>query len=227
MVSSKYKEIQEFYSKLKFPGEYTFEDLQYHFSEMRNLYLSAIDQHVENNMKVLDLGAGTGYIVNLFAKKYPNSNFTALDFSDGIDFAHNFALENNINNITFVKENFLNFESNKQFDVIICQGVLHHIPDYPQAVEKILQCLKPGGTLLLGLYHPFGKTLQKILPINYYSEILKEDQLSNPFELCFTQKKVSKLLPSMELVGKYPKHAFLFTKSFIASGGLILYVFRG
>ena len=225
-MNSQYHAIKDFYSKLKFPGKYTIADLEYHHPLMRNMYLDAIDKHVDNNQQVLDIGAGTGYIANLFANKYQGSNFHAIDFSDSIKFGQDFAQQSNITNISFVQENFLNFDSHKQYDVIICQGVLHHIPDYPLAVEKIKKYLKPDGVLLLGLYHPFGKLLQKILPIDFGSKILQTDQMHNPYELWFTQKKVTKLFANMQLVNKYPTSAYCLNKSFIASGGLMLYVIR-
>jgi SAM-dependent methyltransferase len=224
---NKYTEISQFYDKLEFPGKYSIEDLNFFKNEIKNVYLSGINNFLDNNMQVLDVGAGTGLITNLFAKKYPKSQFTAIDFSSSIYYGELFSKDNAIINTTWVHKNFLEFDTSKKFDVIICQGVLHHIPDWMVALEKIKNLLSPSGILLLGLYHPWGKFLQKILPVDYKSFILEHDQCNNPFELTFTQSKISSYLSDMSLIAKYPSSTINIKHSFIASGGLILYAFKG
>jgi SAM-dependent methyltransferase len=39
------------------------------------------------------------------------------------------------------------------FDLIVCLGVLHHVPDTAGALRKAVRHLKPGGHLLLYLYY--------------------------------------------------------------------------
>jgi len=44
----------------------------------------------------------------------------------------------------------INFEN--QFDIVMCIGVLHHLKDPRQAIEHLVQALKPHGTLILWVY---------------------------------------------------------------------------
>ncbi len=39
------------------------------------------------------------------------------------------------------------------FDLIVCLGVLHHVPDTAEALKKAVERLKPGGCFLLYLYY--------------------------------------------------------------------------
>ena len=41
----------------------------------------------------------------------------------------------------------------ESFDVVVSFGVLHHTPDTEKAIEEAHRVLKPGGRLLLMLYH--------------------------------------------------------------------------
>ena len=54
-----------------------------------------------------------------------------------------------------------------QFDLVICQGVLQHMPDPVLAFEKVAEQVAPGGTLYLDIYEKGDKGslgLRKIFP---------------------------------------------------------------
>lgn len=223
--------IKNFYSRLRFPGTYSIEDIQFYDVEgIHNLYLQEIDKNLENNLSVLDVGCGTGLVSNLFALKYSHSKFTAVDFSDSIDYASSFSDTYNIKNINWVKEDFLKYHTNKQFDVIICCGVLHHIPEYQSALKRMKSLLKPKGKLLLALYNPYGKILKKFVRIKYHNKILYEDQENNPYELSFTSGDVLKLCADLRFISVEPswKNKFVDAHALFNSqnGGLTIYVFE-
>ena len=223
-------EIKKFYSNLQFPGQYSWIDLNFYDEEgIHNIYLKEINEYMQSNIDVLDIGCGTGLVSNLFAKKYPTNNFTAVDFSDSIDYGKRFAKDHDIKNVKWIKKDFLEFKTVKQYDVIICCGVLHHIPEYSQALAKMKSLLKPGGKLLLAVYNTNGKLLKRVVNINYHSPILYEDQENNPFELSFNHKCVLKMCSDLEFNQVEPSWRNRFV-DFLAlfnseNGGLALYVF--
>jgi 2-polyprenyl-3-methyl-5-hydroxy-6-metoxy-1,4-benzoquinol methylase len=225
------EKIKEFYSNLHFPGRYSLEDLKFYEEQgIHNIYLREIDAVMHNGLDVLDVGCGTGLISNLFADKYKKSKFTAVDFSDSIDYASKFAKTNGINNVKWIKRDFLQFKTGKKYDVIICCGVLHHIPEYEKALAKIKQLLKPGGKLLLALYNPYGKVLKRFFTINYNCDTLYQDQENNPFELSFSSSEVRDMCSDLEFQSATPGISNRFV-DFLAwfnseNGGLVLYIFN-
>jgi 2-polyprenyl-3-methyl-5-hydroxy-6-metoxy-1,4-benzoquinol methylase len=216
--------VQEFYNQVNFPGPYQIEQLK----SISNRYLMLIDNALQNGQTVLDVGCGTGLITNLFALKYPDSQFTAMDFASGIEFGKKFAKDNNITNIQFCRENFLETTINNKYDVVICQGVLHHIPDANQALATLKKLSK--NTLILGLYHPWGKQAKKWFDIDYGNEILRLDQEEHPYETSYTCSQVKRMLPEFNLINSYPSSINIV--SHIESlfnyrnGGLITYIFE-
>ena len=223
--------IKKFYSKLKFPGLYSRKDFKFYEKHgITNVYLKEIDQYLIDGMTMLDIGCGSGFISNLFAINKPNCKITALDFSDSIDYGISFAKQNHITNITWIKKDFLKFNSKKQYDTIICCGVLHHIPEYLSALDKMKKLLKPNGKLLLAVYNTNGKILKQIFNLKYHNNILYTDQELNPFELSFSNKQVCNMCNDLEFHSASPSISNRFI-DFLAlfnseNGGLVLYVFN-
>ena len=125
---------------------------------------------------------------------------------------------------------FLTFETDKKYDIIICCGVLHHIPDYEKALAKIKSLLKPGGTLVLAIYNKYGKILKQYFKINYNSDILYKDQELNPFELSFTNRQIHDLCNDLIFNAVTPSISNRFVDALSwfnnSNGGLVLYIFK-
>jgi 2-polyprenyl-3-methyl-5-hydroxy-6-metoxy-1,4-benzoquinol methylase len=225
MISS--SEIKKFYDSIQFPGHYSLQGLDHHKTSLKNPYLKTIDQALANNISVLDIGCGTGLISNLFARKYPDSTFTGIDFADSVDYAAKFAQQNQISNVTYIKQDFLQHDFSNKFSTVICQGVLHHIPDSDRALTKIKNLVAPGGKLILGLYHPWGKIAKQFLNINYNSKILYMDQEKNPFETTYSFSRVVDMCKEFNFVCAYPSllNTFVSIPALFnyCNGGLVTY----
>lgn len=223
-------EIKKFYDTIRFPGEYTKAQLDQYGHCPENSFLGFVYQYLKSGQQVLDAGCGTGLISNLFATRF-DSGFTAVDFSDGINYGKQYAEKNNIKNIVWQQADLTEYKPTAQFDVVICQGVLHHIPNYTIALNNLKLAVKPGGVLLLGLYHPYGKILKKFLKLKYATNTLELDQEQNVFELAFNYNEVLSMCSDFEFLNSTPpvanetiaKISSLLTST---NGGLILYAFR-
>lgn len=70
---------------------------------------------------ILDIGTGSGCIAIALAKKYPNAKITAMDFSESaLSTAKSNSKKNNIENISFLRDDILNFKQNDdKYDIVV------------------------------------------------------------------------------------------------------------
>lgn len=219
------KEIKNFYDKIQFPGKYTLQEINYYVTYMDNPYMKFIHDNISGYKDIIDLGCGTGAVTNFLSIANPNKKFLGIDFSKAVDFADSFAKNNKIKNVSYTQEDIFKFNSIKTYDVVICQGVLHHIPKFDVAIDKIKKLVNSDGIIILGVYHPLGSFVKTFVKLNYKDQVLKQDQIHNPYETYFTKKEVLKLFKEFDLVSQYPKTTFnVLMKS--KSTGLVVYVLK-
>ncbi|HER26994.1 MAG TPA: class I SAM-dependent methyltransferase, partial [Rhodospirillales bacterium] len=110
---------------------------------------------MDSPYKVLIAGSGTGQQAIDAALGYgPNAVLTAIDLSlASLAYGKRMAGQFEADNVQFIQCDILNVDLlERQFDVIECIGVLHHMDD-PWAGWKILvDNLRPGGLMKIGLY---------------------------------------------------------------------------
>ncbi|MCZ6457391.1 MAG: class I SAM-dependent methyltransferase [Actinobacteria bacterium] len=49
-------------------------------------------------------------------------------------------------------------ELDREFDLIVCTGVLHHLADPERGLRALRSVLRPGGAMLVMVYAPYGRT---------------------------------------------------------------------
>lgn len=219
MIIDKANEVKKFYDKNYFPGPYSAEKVKNY--QGKNRYIHFILKSIRHSQCVLDAGCGTGFITNYLAQTYPTKNFTGVDFAGSIDHAVKIKEELNRPNLKFIKADLTKFETDQNFDAIICQGVLHHIPEYKQTLARLKNLLSANGIFVIGLYHPWGKMLQKLMPKAYHTQTLEVDQEEHPFELSFWGKDVKKMFNGYRLIDSHPNVFLNYT-----NGGLTTYAFK-
>ena len=101
--------------------------------------------------RILDVGAGTGRYGLKFAQDYPKSHVTITDvLPESLMHIEAYRHELNVSNVSIQKESALQLSfHNETFDVVFCDVVIQHLPDYRQAFSEMSRVLAPGGTLIV------------------------------------------------------------------------------
>lgn len=97
---------------------------------------------------IIDAGSGSGLVLSFLAKKYPNSRFTGVDFSQDRVFGACSKYQE-IKNLNFQREDLRKTSyPEASFNHAISRYVVEHIPkaDVGQVFKEVYRLLKPGGT---------------------------------------------------------------------------------
>ena len=99
---------------------------------------------------LLDVGCGTGPMIELLVKEFPDGNYTGIDLTPRMievaqakKLPHTKFLVGDSENLPF-KEN--------TFDVVICTNSFHHYPNPQAFLDGVARVLKDGGRLVLRDY---------------------------------------------------------------------------
>lgn len=113
--------------------------------------------------RVLVAGCGTGRHALAVAFRYAETDILAVDLSRAsLGFAMRRTRELGVDNIRYRQADILKLggigaSGEERFDVIESSGVLHHLADPEAGLRVLVDLLKPGGFLKLGLYSTLGR----------------------------------------------------------------------
>ena len=153
----------DFYNDVKFPNYDDVEDFGSLLDKSRrSIFVKKLDDEIPMGSNILEAGCGTGQL-SITLSRYARQIY-GIDLSKGsLIEAKQFINSNDIKSVHLFRMNIfkLFFEENT-FDVIISNGVLHHTYNPKLAFSKLVRVLKPGGIIVIGLYHRYGRIIQKI-----------------------------------------------------------------
>ena len=113
--------------------------------------LKMVDQLIEDNQKrALDFGAGTGNLTGKLLSM--NYTVTAIDISAEMCtiLKKKYSTYLKAERLTVINSPIENVSfDNGEFDLITCYSVLHHLPDYLDAIKKLSVFLKKAGAMYL------------------------------------------------------------------------------
>lgn len=109
-----------------------------------------IIEKLQQGIRVLDVGCGSGRAINLMAKTFPSSQFVGYDFSkEGIANAEREKENLGIINSSFEQQDVANFDHEDHFDLITAFDAIHDQANPEKVLENIKRSLKPGGVFLM------------------------------------------------------------------------------
>jgi ubiquinone/menaquinone biosynthesis C-methylase UbiE len=155
--------------------------------------VAEFDQHWGGD--VLEIGCGMGTDALQFARG--GATVTVVDLTQSaIDITRKrFEVYGFPLNAQVADAESLPFRDNT-FDVVYSFGVLHHTPDTEKALHEAVRVLKPGGRLIVMLYH--SRSLHFWLGSLVYGSaewVRMYDGPGNPLGKAYTRKQVRAMIP--------------------------------
>ncbi|MBI4818704.1 MAG: class I SAM-dependent methyltransferase [Deltaproteobacteria bacterium] len=149
------EDVQKLYERYPFPHGTTkgAADMVY-----ASTWLPHFRPEALNGRRVLEAGCGTGNKLVALAKMYPGARFVGVDLSGpSLAVAKELAEKHGRTNVELRQGNLLEISEISEYDVIQSVGVIHHLEDPQRGLDNLARALKPDGTMMIWLYHPFGE----------------------------------------------------------------------
>lgn len=116
---------------------------------MQELFQNHYSQYHKTTFEIIDIGAGTGHCTIDLKKIFPNAEVTYFDLSPTLmNYAKGIAKKEK-SELTFILGDFAKFEFTKKYDFVFSRFALKHIYNPEAAIQKMVDLLKPNGTILL------------------------------------------------------------------------------
>ena len=151
--------VKEFYEENPFPNYDDFDSSEtLREKASRGIFARLLDEQIPQGASVLEVGCGTGQLTNFLGMHW-NRRVLGSDLClNSLRLASAFRRRCQIRNAGFVQMNLFRPAFQEQaFDVVICNGVLHHTSDPRGGFESIARLVKPNGVIIVGLYNTLGR----------------------------------------------------------------------
>jgi SAM-dependent methyltransferase len=152
--------VKSFYEANPFPNYDEFDDIASLIDKARNgVFARLLDEQIPIGANILDCGCGTGQLSNFLSIRH-RTVFGADMCLNSLRLGQAFKDRNGLKSVLFLQMNlFRPVFAAEAFDLVICNGVLHHTADPRGGFESIAKLVRPGGYIIIGLYHKYGRLI--------------------------------------------------------------------
>jgi SAM-dependent methyltransferase len=150
--------VKAFYEETPFPNYDDHDSVRSLLDKSRRgLYARRLDETIPYNISVLEVGCGTGQLTNFLGISCRRAVGTDMCLNS-LRLGDTFRREHGLSRVQFMQMNlFRPIFAPGEFDVVLCNGVLHHTADPYGGFRSILSLVKPGGYIVIGLYNTYGR----------------------------------------------------------------------
>jgi cyclopropane-fatty-acyl-phospholipid synthase len=124
-------------------------------AEAHMLELTAARARLKDGERILELGCGWGSLSLWMAKRFPNSQITAVSNSHSQKrFIDARITAQGLKNLEVITHdvNQLAFAETRQFDRVVSVEMFEHMRNYETLMQRISSWLKPGGSLFVHIF---------------------------------------------------------------------------
>jgi SAM-dependent methyltransferase len=151
--------VKSFYEVTPFPN---YDDLDSRQSleakARRGVFARLLDEQLPRPAKILEAGCGTGQLSNFLGMNWGRTVIGADLCLNSLRLAKAFRDRCSIANAQFVQMNLFRPPfPDATFDLVVCNGVLHHTSDPRAGFDALARKVKPGGHVIIGLYNHLGR----------------------------------------------------------------------
>ncbi|CAD7774702.1 Ubiquinone/menaquinone biosynthesis C-methyltransferase UbiE [Candidatus Methanoperedenaceae archaeon GB37] len=137
-----YNKYSDYYDKERTRGYYEF---------INDLEIDIVNTYIKNDNKILEVGCGTGIILNRISRVVHSKNIIGIDLSEKMLYE---AKKKNLN-VIMCNANMLPFKNNS-FDIVYSFKVIPHIPEIESVIRDIDRITKKDGLMILEFYNPIS-----------------------------------------------------------------------
>ena len=126
--------------------------------KIADILVSMLDKS-ERSLRILDIGTGTGYLINKLERIFPNAKIYAADIAFGM--VKMSSAKKCINRTSFIQADaeFLPYK-NDMFDIAISNSAYQWMEDYSRGISELYRVIKPEGKFLFSMFG--GETLREL-----------------------------------------------------------------
>ncbi len=152
------EKVKAFYEETPFPNYNDHDSIRSLIEKSRSgIYARTLDKSIPYNTSILEVGCGTGQLTNFLGASC--RQVIGADMClNSLRLGEKFRREHGLDRVRFVQMNlFYPCFKNAEFDLLICNGVLHHTADPYGGFRELVKLVKPGGHILIALYNTYGR----------------------------------------------------------------------
>jgi SAM-dependent methyltransferase len=151
--------VKAFYEQYPFPN---YDDVDSRESlarkANRGVFARLLDEQIPAGSMVLEVACGTGQMTNFLGQCWKRKVIGADICLNSLRLGKRFRDGYGINNAGFLQMNlFRPCFKDDAFDLVICNGALHHTGDPLGGFRTIGRLVKPGGVILISVYNRIGR----------------------------------------------------------------------
>jgi carbamoyltransferase len=152
--------VKAFYEETPFPNYDEHDSVRSLIEKARRgAYARDLGDAIPYNSHVLEVGCGTGQLSNFLGASCRRVIGTDLCLNS-LRLGERFRREQNLSRVRFAQANLFRLPFRKDsFDVVLCNGVLHHTSDPRGGFHALSSLVRPGGHIVIGLYNTYGRLM--------------------------------------------------------------------